>query len=383
MTMTMLSLPVRILLTSAVVLVAAGVVAYKFWDYFVNPWTRNGTVRAQVITVTPRVSAPIIELLVKDNQLVQTGDLLFRIDPRTFEAALAQAEANLDRTRDDIAALERQVQSAKAAVAQYSAQVASAEATITRTQAELDRTKADLERAEELLKSGNVSKRRYDQAVADFESAVSAQDSATAVVNQSKAQKDRADADLEEAIAELGAPGEQNARLRAAKAAVESARLDLEFTDVRASVDGFVTNLEVRLGTQAVANQPALALVDVNSFWVHGYFRETWIGNIQPGDQAVVTLMTYPDKPLKGRVDSLGWGIAQQDGSPDYKLLPQISATFEWIRLAQRVPVRVHLTEVPEGVQLRYGTTASVLVRTGTAGSDADGSVTAVPAALQ
>ena len=97
--------------------------------------------------------------------------------------------------------------------------------------------------------------------------------------------------------------------------------------------------LELRLGSQAVANQPALALIDTNSYWVDGFFRETTIAEIRSGDKAVVTLMTYPDQPLEGTVDSLGWGISQQDGSTGFELLPQVSPTFEWIRLAQRVPV--------------------------------------------
>ena len=165
------------------------------------------------------------------------------------------------------------------------------------------------------------------------------------------------------------------------QAALEDALLNLEFTQVRASVNGYVTNLNLRLGSQAVANQPALALIDIDSFWVHGYFRENFIADISPGDRAVVTLMSYPDRPLEGQVDSLGWGIAQQDGSTGYNLLPNISPTFEWIRLAQRVPVRVHLTAVPDEVKLRVGTTASVLVMTRTGG---DGEpVPAVPQALQ
>jgi multidrug resistance efflux pump len=144
-----------------------------------------------------------------------------------------------------------------------------------------------------------------------------------------------------------------------------------------------VTNLNLRLGSQAVANQPALALVDVNSFWIVGFFRENYIKNIRKGDRAIVTLMTYSDIPLEGRVDSLGWGIAQDDGSTGFDLLPNISPTFEWIRLAQRVPVRIHLGQVPEEVKLRVGTTASVLVMTGTGGSKSEKPAVAAPKALQ
>lgn len=185
-----------------------------------------------------------------------------------------------------------------------------------------------------------------------------------AALAQAKATLSRAEASLAEAQASLGKLGDANASIRAARASLRQAELNLEFTTVRAPVAGYVTNLNLRLGSNAVANQPALALIDVSSYWVQGFFKETLIANIQHGDEAVVTLMTYPDQPLRGTVDSLGWGISQQDGSTGFELLPNISPTFEWIRLAQRVPVRVHFNEVPERVKLRVGTTASVLVRT-------------------
>jgi multidrug resistance efflux pump len=219
------------------------------------------------------------------------------------------------------------------------------------------------------------AKAAYEVAQADLAKAQAQQIQANAVLLQSQAE-------LARARAELGAPGEDNAQLRAAKAALETAKLNLEFTQARASVDGYVTNLNLRLGSQAVANQPALALVDAASFWVHGYFRESLVGDIRAGDRAVITLMTYPDQPLQGQVDSIGWGISQSDGSTGYDLLPTVSPTFQWIRLAQRIPVRVHLDKVPEGVHLRVGTTASVLVMTGTAGEDT-APVPAVPSALQ
>jgi multidrug resistance efflux pump len=111
-------------------------------------------------------------------------------------------------------------------------------------------------------------------------------------------------------------------------------------------------------------------------------FRETAVGKIVPGDRAIITLMSYPDRSVEGRVDSVGWGIAQKDGSPGYQLLPSISPTFEWIRLAQRVPVRIRLKDVPDAVQLRVGSTASVLVMTGTGGNSAD-TVPPLPRALQ
>ena len=129
-------------------------------------------------------------------------------------------------------------------------------------------------------------------------------------------------------------------------------------------------------------NRAALALVDINSYWVHGFVRENYIEGIEKGNRAIVTLMSYPDKPLQGYVDSIGWGIAQEDGSTGFDLLPTINPTFEWIRLAQRIPVRVHLEDVPDEIALRVGTTASVLVMTGTHAGEG-GKAVAAPSALQ
>ncbi len=114
-------------------------------------------------------------------------------------------------------------------------------------------------------------------------------------------------------------------------------------------------------------------MVDTGSYWIDAYFKETEVSAIKAGDQAIVTLMSYDDQPIEAHVDSLGWGIAQSDGSTGFELLPTVNPTFEWIRLAQRVPVRVELDEIPDGVELRVGTTASVLVKTGTADKQGSG----------
>ena len=373
----------KYLLTGLIVLIAAAVMLYKFWDYVVNPWTRDGQVRAQVVQITPRVSAPIVGLPIVDNQFVKTGDLLFKIDPRTFAASLEQAQAELDNTRDNIEALARQVEAAQAQVEAAEANIKQAQAAIKGYAGRVEETLKEYRRQQTLEKEGATSKRAVEQAKADYISYVNRKANAEAQLLQMRANLSEAAANLAKARADLGAPGEQNARLRSARAAVRQAELNLEFTEVRAPVDGYVTNLNLRLGSQAVANQSALALVDVNSYWVVGFFRENYIAEIRAGDRAVVTLMTYPDKPLEGRVDSLGWGIAQKDGSTGFDLLPNISPTFEWIRLAQRVPVRIHLDQVPEGVQLRVGTTASVLVMTGTSGKKSEKRAVAAPRALQ
>jgi multidrug resistance efflux pump len=347
----------KTILTGVIVVVAIVAVLRVKQESLKNPWTRDGQVRAVVIQITPRVSGPIVKLAVKANQFVKAGDLLFEIDPRTFVASLAQAKAQYDKTGDSQLAQEKEVEAALASVAQ-------AKSGIKEIESRIEQDKAEYERQKELLPSRATSQKSVERAKASYE--VSVEQRAGAVGALAQAQ-----ASLAQARANLGALGVANASIREAQASVRQAELDLEFTQVKAPVDGYVANLTLRLGSHAVANQPVLALVDVNSYWIHGYFKENTIKNIRKGNQAKITLMTYPDQPIDGVVDSLGWGIAQQDGSTGFELLPNVSPTFEWIRLAQRVPVRIHLNAMPDGIQLRVGTTASVQVRTGTADSSA------------
>jgi len=152
------------------------------------------------------------------------------------------------------------------------------------------------------------------------------------------------------------------AKIDSLKEKLNNAKLNLTFTKIYASVDGYVSNINFQIGSQAVANQPILALVDANSFWVFGFFRENMISEVAIGDKAKVTLMAYQNKPIDGVVESIGWGIAHSDGNPGTNLLPSIKPVFQWIRLAQRIPVRIKLNAIPKGVELRFGLTASVMV---------------------
>jgi multidrug resistance efflux pump len=280
-------------ITLGAVVLAGFILADMFQEYLFHPWTRDGHVRAQIIKITPRVSGPLVDLPIQDNQAVKKGDILFRIDPRTYALSIEQAEAKLKQAQ-----------------------------------------------ASEMVKQ-DQAKRGRDLYKKDK----------GAISEQALVRKEN---DLLVAIANVDV----------ARANLHAAHLDMEFTEVRAPVDGYVTNLLLRYGSQTVANQPALALVDTSSFWVHGYFKETQIRNIQPGNKVVIKLMSYPETPLDGVVENMGWAIAQQDGAPDADLLPAINPSFDWIRLAQRIPVRIRLTRIPEEVDLRAGTTASVFIMT-------------------
>ncbi|MGR5286471.1 HlyD family secretion protein [Vibrio maritimus] len=263
----------------------------KYQDYFNNPWTRDGQVRANIIKVAPRVSGPIVNVAITDNQRVQKGDLLFEIDPETYQVALAQAEVALEQS----------------------------------------------------IISSKGKKIEYDRLL-DIR------------------KKDKGAVSHKDLIRREIAYQESLLKIKASEEKLKSAKLNLSYTRVAASVDGFVSNLDIRTGTQAVANQPLLALIDENSFWVFGFFRENQLPQIKPGSDARVTLMSHPDTPLEATVDSIGWGIAPKDGTVGYNLLPNVNPVFQWIRLAQRIPVRISIKELPEGVHLRFGLSASIMV---------------------
>lgn len=264
----------------------------KYQEYFTNPWTRDGQVRAQVIQISPRVSGTVVHIAVHDNQFVRRGDLLFVIDPSTYQSKVNQMKADLNR--------------------------------------DLINEKADkieLDRVNEIAKidEGAVSKKELIHREVNYLNSGSKIDSS--------------------------------------KEKLELARLDLSFTKVYAPVDGYVSNINFQIGSQAVANQPILALVDANSFWIFGYFREDQLSQISIGNPARITLMAYPDKTLEGTVESIGWGIAPSDGNPGTYLLPSVKPVFQWIRLAQRIPVRIKLDEnSTKDIHLRFGLSASVMV---------------------
>jgi len=263
----------------------------KYQDYFNNPWTRDGQVRAQVIQVSPRISGMVTNISIIDNQFVKKGSLLFEIDPSPFKIKIAQTKAELKREKVNVRG-----------------------------------TKIEYERVKKIA--------THDKG------AVSQKDLIRHEINYLKA---------------LAKIDSLNEKLNAAK-------LDLTFTKIYASVDGFVSNINFQIGSQAVANKAILALVDSNSFWVFGYFRESMISDIKIGDISKITLMAYKDKPLSGVVESIGWGIAPSDGNPGVNLLPSIKPVFQWIRLAQRIPVRIKLDTLPDGVELRFGLSASVMI---------------------
>jgi RND family efflux transporter MFP subunit len=277
-----------IFVTLSAVAIAATLGRDMWRAYVDTPWTRDGTVRAYVVTMAPEVFGRIVELRVADNQFVHKGDLLMVIDPTDYRIAVSRASAAL-------------------------------------RQAELDAENA-----------ARLADRRESLAKVD------------AVA-------------LEQAQTFQNAASVAQAQVEQARANLRQARANLERTEIRSPVNGWVTNLLAQRDDFATVGQSEVSLVDADSFWIDAYFEETQLGSIRESDRAEVQLLGY-EPIVRGHVESVSRGIYVANAQQSQQGLAAVNPIFTWVRLAQRVPVRIHVDQVPQGVQLVAGMTATVRV---------------------
>lgn len=212
-----------------------------------------------------------------------------------------------------------------------------------------------------------IDPRLYLQAVSQAETylaqAMAEAKDAAADLEQARTQHARGDLSQQAVDLKMSQSEVKVAAVDAAKAALENAKQRLGLTRIIAASSGYVTNLELDVGTYVTAGETVMALIDKESFWVAGYFKETDLPAIAIGDPVAVTLMGHPHRPLAGRVESIAFGIARRNTGARIGDLAEVSPTFEWIRLAQRIPVRIALESPPADIPLRIGYTASVAIK--------------------
>jgi multidrug resistance efflux pump len=283
---------VRVIVT-LILLTSAGLLGYDVLLYYVySPWTRDGRVRADVVTVAPDVGGYVTDLRVRSNQFVRKGDILFIVDQARYSIALANAEA---------------VVAARSAQSQM--------------------LQHQLERRSKLTMNLSITAEDLDNAHRQSEAAAA---------NYQQATADR-----------------------------DNAALNLHRTEVRAPVNGFITNLNFVAGNYATPGKPVLALIDSDSYRVDAYFEETKIPQIKVDSPAAIQLMNGSPE-LQGRVESVARGITDRDNPDGPQLLSNVNPTFTWVRLAQRIPVRIRLTNVPPEVLVSAGMTCTVVLPGGT-----------------
>ncbi|WP_347906182.1 HlyD family secretion protein [Pseudomonas purpurea] len=304
------------LLTLSVVMLAL-VLGWFAWEHYTrSPWTRDARVRADVVTLSADVSGRIVSLRVQDNQHVAKGDLLLEIDPARYTLAVEHAK--------------RSVEVARATLGQSQAAIIASEALLKQRQSE--------ERRRRSLKQGfAISGEEWEKSSTDV------------AVAQAELLRNQANLGLAQANVQL------------AIAALTQAELDLQRTRVEAPVSGYVTNLLTRQGDYASAGSALLALVDSDSFYVSGYFEETKLPRIVEGSPVRIQLMS--GETFGGVVQSIAYAITDRENSPGNRLLANINPSYTWVKLAQRVPVRILIDPDYAGKgRLRAGTTATVTV---------------------
>ena len=312
----------------AAVLIAAALLALRYWQHSRQyASTDNAYINANTVEIAAQINGPVIRVYVSDNQLVASGDPLFDIDPSPFHLAVEKAQA--------------QLRLAEQAVGQQLAAVAAAQAQVAQREAELRNAESNNARTQRLVRQGFLSRQGSEAARTQAETAAAALHAAQA--------------NLEQARRALGTEGDQNASVLAARAALDQAELDLRHTHVTAPTAGKVANLSLRPGNTVQAGVPLFALISNKEFWVDANFKETELEQIHPGQPATVTVDMYPDHPFQGVVESVSGGSGTV-----FSLLPPQNATGNWVKVTQRVPVRVRITDPDPRFPLRIGTTATV-----------------------
>jgi len=319
-------------LAALLVLLVIGLGFFFYWRYQEQfPTTDDAYVQAHVVSIAPQVSGKVLQVFAEENRTQAAGSPLFLIDPQPFQYALDQAKANLDATRQDVAAAQAAVHAAGATVAERQAQLREA-------QQHADRVLPMVQ--QKLLSPSEGDTARDNLAAA-------------------KAQLTAARSELELARRKLGEPGADNAALRAATARVEQAQLDLDHTRVLTPVNGTVASLTVRPGSVVVRDTPLFALVENGVWWVDANYKETELLRIRPGMKATITVDIYPGVKFSGVVES----ISPASGEA-FSLFPPENATGNWVKVTQRFPVRVRILAPDPAHPLRVGASAEVTIDT-------------------
>lgn len=313
-----------------IVIIAGG--AYLYWQHERQyPSTDDAYVNANIITIAPQVNGKIKHIFVKNNQTITAGQVLFEIDPKPFTIALHKAQAQLTLAKQTVEGLNDAV--------------AVADAVIKQRQAELIQARQTYERTMPLVKNGTLPKSNGDSATSEFTVA--------------KAALIAARQQYQQAVDQRGENSNKNANIDAARAGLHQAKLNLQYTRVKAPTAGTVSNLSLRVGNVVSQGQQLFAIVENSNWWLDANFKETQLARIQPGQRTNITLDMYPRQHFIGTVESISKG----SGST-FSLLPPENATGNWVKVTQRFPVRIHFSQLNPRYPLRVGASGAVTIDT-------------------
>ena len=323
-----------LLIAGPVLVIVCAAILYLIGGRYAS--TDDAFIQAARVQISASIAARVVAIAVHDNQPVKAGDVLIKLDRRPFEIAVASAEAQLAASRLRIAALQ-------AAYARYRAEEKAADDTVAYQQREFDRQT-------KLAAAGISSHALLDQTTHDLDAARQRQ----AAASQQTAS----------ALADLGgqpdAPVNSQPSVRQAQTNLDRAILELSYTAVEAPIDGIVTKVEqVQVGDYITTGTPLFALVSNKDLWIEADFKETDLTYMRPGQTATVEIDAYPGETFTGKVQSTSPGTGSS-----FSLLPPENASGNWVKVVQRLPVRLRLIERPGEPPLRAGMTAYVSIDT-------------------
>jgi membrane fusion protein (multidrug efflux system) len=316
-------------------LILAGILLvgiYAIWNYDrEHPTTDDAFLQANYVWIKPQVGGQITKLSVSPNEAVRAGQVLFQIDPAQYQQRLIKAEKQLILVTQKNVADQASVNAIKAQIAEQESAIKTAE--------EYAKSYQKMEKKGAASKLGAVS---YEDALAT-----------------ARARLLELQADLAQAVAELGADDVQDARIKVAQAEVDLAKLALQWTRVEAPADGIVTGMTLRVGDVVEPGQQLFPFIETDYWWVQANFVETAVAHVRPGMPARVKIDTYGDRRFKGIVESISSGTAAA-----FSLLPPQNTTGNWVKVTQRIPVRIRLLDTDANFPLRFGASATATIDT-------------------
>jgi multidrug efflux system membrane fusion protein len=320
---------------------AVGLSAYVVWHIDSAPRTDDAYLYADTITLAPEVGGKIIEFDVHDNQEVRQGEVLFRIDPRPYEAILVKVRAGLVALDNEIMLAQRTVDAQK-----FAAQAAGA--AVDRARASERQAGDTLARMEPLKGTDYLADEQIDQAR-------TAKATALAVLEGARLDERRAQATISGVEALV-------AKKAVLQAEIQLAELNLSYATVVAPINGIVLNLKTTTGQFVAAGHPVFTLIDTRHWYTIANFRETELRDISVGQHVTVYVMGYPRETFDGTVDSIGYGVFPDDGGAEIGGLSRVPRSINWVRVAQRFPVKIRIAH-PDPSLFRIGASAVAVLR--------------------
>jgi len=306
--------------------VAVGIGAFVYLSHRGKESTDDAFIEGHIVQISPKIAERVDKVLVDDNAIVKAGDPLVELDPLDNMALVAQAEANLASSQAKLIQAQAQLKSAEAGFEQ-------ARADIQQEQASSENSDKELTRSTDLRKSGAIAQREYDTALMEQQSA-----RASLVSKQKKALAAESDVKVANAAVQSA-----QAMVRQAEALMQTAKLRISYTHITAPQSGRVTRKNVEPGNYVQAGSPLMAIVS-NDVWVVANFKETQLDEMRPGQRVDIRVDAYPDLQVTGHVDSIQSGTGSR-----FSLLPSENATGNYVKVVQRVPVKIVLDPLPQG----------------------------------